>query len=62
MNLTTSYLGLTLKNPLIVGASPFCDNPTACRALEASGVSAHVMHSLFEEQVDSEARALERHL
>jgi dihydroorotate dehydrogenase (fumarate) len=62
MNLTTSYLGLTLKNPLIVGASPFCDNPTACRALEAAGVSALVMHSLFEEQVDAEARALVRHL
>ena len=57
MKLTTTYLGLKLKNPLVVGASPFCDNLTACRELEAAGVSAIVMHSLFEEQLDAESRA-----
>ncbi len=62
MNLTTNYLGLTLKNPLVVGASPFCDNLTACRELEAAGAAAIVMHSLFEEQVEAEARALVTHL
>lgn len=58
VNLTTTYLGLTLKNPLVVGASPFCDNLTLCRELEEAGVSALVMHSFFEEQIDAEARAL----
>ncbi|HEY0943620.1 MAG TPA: dihydroorotate dehydrogenase-like protein [Opitutaceae bacterium] len=57
MKLTTTYLGLKLKNPLIVGASPFCDNLTICRELEAAGASAIVMHSLFEEQLDAESRA-----
>lgn len=62
MNLRTTYLGLELKNPFVVGASPFCDNLTACRELEASGASAIVMHSLFEEQVDAEAKSLAHHL
>jgi dihydroorotate dehydrogenase (fumarate) len=62
MNLTTQYLGLTLKNPFVVGASPFCDNLTLCRDLEEAGVSALVMHSFFEEQIDAEARALVHHL
>lgn len=61
MNLTTSYLGLRLKNPLVVGASPFCDNPAACLDLEAAGASAIVMHSLFEEQIDAEAIAINHH-
>lgn len=62
MNLTTSYLGLTLKNPLVVGASPFCDNITACRELEAAGAAALVMHSLFEEQIETADTALAHHL
>ena len=61
MNLETSYLGLTLKNPLIVGASPFCDNLTVCQQLEQSGVAALVMHSFFEEQIEAESRALFAH-
>ncbi len=62
MNLSTSYLGLKLKNPFVVGASPFCDNLSACKALEAAGVSALVMHSFFEEQIEAESRALVHHL
>lgn len=62
MNLSTTYLGLNLKNPFVVGASPFCDNLAACAELEASGASALVMHSLFEEQVELESRALAHHL
>lgn len=62
MNLATTYLGLPLKNPLIVGASPFCDNIAACTELEAAGASALVMHSLFEEQVEMESRAMNHHL
>lgn len=58
MNLNTSYLGLTLRNPLVVGASPLCDNTHLARQLEDAGAAAIVMHSLFEEQIDAEQRAL----
>ena len=57
MNLTTDYLGLTLRNPLVVGASPCCDDLDLCRRLEDAGASALVMHSLFEEQVEIEENA-----
>ena len=62
MNLTTQYLGLTLKNPLVVGASPFCDDVIMAQRLEEAGASAVVMHSLFEEQIDAEQLALTRHV
>jgi dihydroorotate dehydrogenase (fumarate) len=54
MNLTTTYLGLELANPLIAGASPLADDlDMACR-LEDAGVAAIVMRSLFEEQIKAE--------
>ncbi len=62
MNLTTQYLGLTLKNPLVVGASPFCDDVTMAQRLEEAGAAAVTMHSLFEEQIDAEQLALTRHV
>jgi dihydroorotate dehydrogenase (fumarate) len=58
MNLATDYLGLKLSNPLIVGASPFCDSIHVARQLQDSGAAAIVMRSLFEEQIDLEQRAL----
>jgi dihydroorotate dehydrogenase (fumarate) len=51
MNLTTTYLGLKLQSPLIVGASPICDDLAACQQFERAGAGAIVMHSLFEEQL-----------
>jgi dihydroorotate dehydrogenase (fumarate) len=62
MNLTTKYLGLTLENPLVVGASPYCDNTAAARQLQDAGAGAIVMRSLFEEQIDAEQRALLHHV
>jgi dihydroorotate dehydrogenase (fumarate) len=59
MDLSTSYLGLKLNSPLIVGASPFADEiDMACR-LQDAGAAAIVMRSLFEEQIylDELARA-----
>lgn len=50
MNLTTEYLGLQLKNPLMPGASPLASNLDTARKLEDAGASAIVMSSLFEEQ------------
>ena len=58
MKLATTYLGLNLRNPLVVGASPFGDNLAAAVQLQDSGASALVMRSLFEEQIDMEQRAL----
>ncbi len=60
MNLQTNYLGLSLANPLIAGASPLADSLDMARSLEDAGAAAVVMHSLFEEQFQMEERALER--
>lgn len=57
MNLATTYLGLNLRNPVVVGASPCCDDVALCRSLEQAGAAALVMHSLFEEQVELEENA-----
>lgn len=54
MDLSTTYLGLRLPNPLIVGASPLCDDLDMVRRLEDAGAAAIVMHSVFEEQITRE--------
>ncbi len=54
MNLTTTYMGLELANPLMSGASPLADDLDTARRLEDAGASAIVMRSLFEEQVEGE--------
>lgn len=62
MNLTTNYLGLTLQNPLVIGASPYCDTAYVARQLQDAGAAAIVMRSLFEEQIIAEQRALAHHV
>ena len=57
MDLTTHYLGLKLKSPLMPGASPLVDDLDIVRRLEDAGAAAIVMHSLFEEQVVGEQLA-----
>ncbi len=54
MNLSTTYLGLELAHPLMAGASPMVDDMGMVKRLEDAGVSAIVMHSLFEEQITRE--------
>jgi dihydroorotate dehydrogenase (fumarate) len=61
MNLSTTYLGLKLKNPIVLSASPFSRSMDSMRRLEDSGISAIVMHSLFEEQVVHEEEALDHY-
>ncbi len=51
MDLTTSYLGLSLNNPVVASAGPLSQTVEGVRELAASGVGAVVMYSLFEEQV-----------
>ena len=57
-DLTTSYLGMTMKNPLVASASPISKKLEGIRKLEDAGVSAVVMYSLFEEQIVHESQAL----
>jgi dihydroorotate dehydrogenase (fumarate) len=61
-NLTTKYLGLTLKNPLVASASPLCKEIANIRKMEDAGASAVVLHSLFEEQINIESNELDRML
>jgi dihydroorotate dehydrogenase (fumarate) len=51
MNLAVSYLGLKLRSPIVVGASPFTDNAESARELQDAGAGAVVMRSIFEEQI-----------
>ena len=62
MDLTTKYLGLTLKNPLVVSASPLSENLGNIKKMEQAGAAAVVMHSLFEEQIEQDSEALDRSL
>jgi len=51
MTLTTSYLGMTLKNPVVASSSPLSHSVDSIRRLEDAGAAAVVMYSLFEEQI-----------
>ena len=50
-NLTTKYMGLTLRNPLIAGSSGMTDNKENILKLEKYGIGAVVLKSLFEEEI-----------
>lgn len=62
IDLSTHYLGLKLRNPLVVSASPLCKDITNLRHMEDCGASAIVLHSLFEEQINIEFNELDRFL
>ena len=62
IDLSTTYLGLKLKNPLVASASPLSEKLDSARRLEDAGVSAIVMYSLFEEQVIRESLELDHYL
>lgn len=61
-DLTTKYLGLELKNPLVASASPLSETIEGAKKLERAGVSAIVMYSLFEEQITKESLALDHYM
>jgi dihydroorotate dehydrogenase (fumarate) len=61
-DLSTSYLGLTLKNPLVVSPSPLNEDVDNLRRMEDQGASAVVLHSLFEEQINVQSNDLDRFL
>jgi dihydroorotate dehydrogenase (fumarate) len=62
MDLTTRYLGLNLRTPLVPGASPLSNEVDNIKRMEDAGASAVVLHSLFEEQVRGEQDAVRYHL
>lgn len=62
MDLTTTYLGLTLKTPLVASASPLSQEIATIKHLEDVGASAIVLYSLFEEQLRRDEQALHHHL
>jgi dihydroorotate dehydrogenase (fumarate) len=61
-DLSTTYLGLELKNPLVASASPLSKKVENAKRLEEAGVSAIVMYSLFEEQIIHESLELDHYL
>ena len=58
MNLTTTYLGLKLRTPLVPSASPLSEDFDNLKRMEDAGASAIVFHSMFEEQVRHETQTL----
>jgi dihydroorotate dehydrogenase (fumarate) len=62
MDLSTTYLGLSLPHPLMPGASPLVDDLDMVKRLEDAGAAAIVMHSLFEEQITGERAQTLRHI
>jgi dihydroorotate dehydrogenase (fumarate) len=62
MDLTTNYLGLTLKNPIVPSSSPLARNLGKLRQMEDAGAAAVVLHSLFEEEINAESETLDRYL
>ncbi len=59
IDLTTPYLDLELKNPLVVSACPLSERVADIRRMEEAGAAAVVMYSLFEEQLRTERAAAE---
>ncbi|MBI5533540.1 MAG: dihydroorotate dehydrogenase-like protein [Deltaproteobacteria bacterium] len=59
MDLSTTYLGLKLRNPLVVSSSSLCDSVDKLKALEEAGAGAVVLKSLFEEQIILEGEQMD---
>src|SRR5215207_9445614 len=62
MNLTTNYLDMVLKNPIVASSSPLSHNVDSIRRLEDAGAAAVVMYSLFEEQIGFDSYYIDYHL
>lgn len=62
IDLSTNYLGMTLRTPLVASASPLSDSIDNIKKMEDAGASAVVMYSLFEEQLKMEQEELHHHM
>src|SRR5512144_952361 len=61
-DLSTTYMGLTLRTPLVLASSSLSNKVESFQAAEASGAGAVVLRSLFEEQIEAAQSALEEEL
>jgi dihydroorotate dehydrogenase (fumarate) len=62
MDLSTTYMGIDLKNPIVHSASPLSETVDGIRRVEDAGASAVVMYSLFEEQITQDSQQLDHYL
>lgn len=62
MDLTTTYLGMTLRTPLVVSANPLSEDIDNIKRMEDAGAAAVVLYSLFEEQLAQQQHELHYHL
>jgi dihydroorotate dehydrogenase (fumarate) len=62
VDLATTYMGIRLKNPIVPSASPLSADLVKIKQMEDAGAAAVVLHSLFEEQIETEAEALAYYL
>jgi dihydroorotate dehydrogenase (fumarate) len=59
LDLSTTYLGMSLHSPIVASAGPLTGDPACWEALEAAGAGAIVLPSLFEEEIERESLAIE---
>ena len=57
VDLSTTYMGIKLKNPIVPSASPLSASLDDIRRMEDAGAAAVTLHSLFEEQIEFEAES-----
>lgn len=62
MDISTKYLGLNLKNPIIPSASPLSKDIGNIKEMEDAGAAAVVLYSLFEEQIEQDSLELHHHM
>ncbi len=62
MDITTNYLGLKLRSPLVVSASPLSEDIDNIKRMEDAGAAAVVLYSLFEEQLRQDRLEMHQHL
>lgn len=61
-NLSTTYMGMALRTPLVPSASPLSEDLGNIKRMEDAGAAAVVLHSIFEEQIEKERHDLDYHL
>jgi len=62
IDLSTTYLGMKFKNPLLASSSPLCKDVSNIKKMEDAGIAGVVLHSLFEEQINAESLELDKFL
>ena len=62
IDLSTTYMGIKLQNPLVVSPSPLCEKIDNIKKMEDAGASAVILQSLFEEQINFESVEVDRFL